>query len=99
MSSSSNPDKQEIESLRAQLEAEKTRNSKSANGSQPAQRRLLEKQEAPLPFVMKEDIVDRAVNPQTLRGPCVAQPAQPEFGWTYKAGNQCLDQDSQEATW
>ena len=67
MSSSSTPDKQEIESLRAQLEAEKARNSKSANSSQPAKRRrLLEKQEAPLPFVMKEDIVDRAVNPQHL---------------------------------
>ena len=67
MSSSSNPDKQEIESLRAQLEAEKTRNSKSANSSQPAKRRrLLEKQEAPLPFVMKDDIVERAVNPQHL---------------------------------
>ena len=67
MSSSSNPDKHEIESLRAQHEAEKTRNSKSANSSQPAKRRrLFDKQEAPLPFVMKEDIVDRAVNPQHL---------------------------------
>eukprot|EP00439_Symbiodinium_sp_Y106_P048330 s334_g6.t1 len=79
MSSSSNPDKQEIESLRAQLEAEKARNIQSANSSQPAKRRrLLEKQEAPLPFVMKADIeaplpfvmkadiVERAVNPQHL---------------------------------
>ena len=63
MSSSSNPDKQEIESLRAQLEAEKARNIQSANSSQPAKRRrLLEK----LPFVMKADIVERAVNPQHL---------------------------------
>ena len=54
MSSSSNPDKQEIESLRAQLEAEKARNMQSANSSQPAKRRrLLEKQEAPLPFVIE----------------------------------------------
>ena len=67
MSSSSNPDKQEIESLRAQLEAEKTRNSKSADISQPAKRRrILQKREAPLPFVMKDDIVDRAVNPEHL---------------------------------
>ena len=67
MSSSSNPDKQEIQSLRAQLEAEKARNIQSANSSQPTKRRrLLEKQEAPLPFVMKADIVERAVNPQHL---------------------------------
>ena len=67
MSSSSNPDKQEIESLRAQLEAKKTRNSKSADISQPAKRRrILQKREAPLPFVMKDDIVDRAVNPEHL---------------------------------
>ena len=67
MSSSSNPDKQEIQSLKAQLEAEKARNIQSANSSQPAKRRrLLEKQEAPLPFVMKADIVERAVNPQHL---------------------------------
>ena len=67
MSSSSNPDKQELESLRAQLEAEKARNMQSANSSQPAKRRrLLEKQEAPLPLVMKADIVEREVNPQHL---------------------------------
>ena len=41
MSSSSNPDKQEIESLQAQLEAEKTRNNKSADGSQPVKRRRI----------------------------------------------------------
>ena len=67
MSSSSNPDKQEIESLRAQLEAEKTRNNKSADSSQPAKRRrILQKQKAPLPFVTKDDIVDRAINPEHL---------------------------------
>ena len=67
MSSSSSPAQQEIESLRAQLEAEKARNSKSAESQQPPKRRrLLEKQEAPLPFVMKEDLVDRAVNPEQL---------------------------------
>ena len=87
MSSSSNPDKQEIESLRAQLEAEKTRNSKSANSSQPAKRRrLLEKQEAPSPFVMKEDIVARAVNPQHL-GDCVLLSQKNLTGHTKQAIN------------
>ena len=53
--------------LCAQLEAEKTRNSKSADSSQPAKRRrILQKQEAPLPFVMKDDIVDYGVNPERL---------------------------------
>ena len=67
MSSSSSPAQQEVESLRAQLEAEKARNSKSAEPQQPQKRRrLLEKQEAPLPFVLKEDLVDRAINPEQL---------------------------------
>ena len=67
MSSSSSPAQQEIESLRAQLEAEKARNSQSAEPQPaPKRRRLHEKQEAPLPFVMKEDIVERAVHPEQL---------------------------------
>ena len=62
MSSSSSRAQQEIESLRAQLAAEKARNSQSAEPQQaPKRRRLREKQEAPLPFVMKEDLVERAI--------------------------------------
>ena len=50
MSSSSSPAQQEIDSLRAQLEAEKARNSQSAESQQaPKRRRLQEKQTAPLP--------------------------------------------------
>ena len=72
VSSSSSPAQQEIESLRAQLEAERARNFKSAEPQQPAKRRrLFEKQEAPLPCVLKEDLVDRAINP--TGGPSVAQ--------------------------
>ena len=67
MSSSSSPAQHEIESLRAQLEAEKARNIQSAEPQQaPKRRRLQEKQTAPLPFVLKEDIVQRAVNPEHL---------------------------------
>ncbi|OLP83621.1 hypothetical protein AK812_SmicGene35592 [Symbiodinium microadriaticum] len=67
MSSSSSPAQQEIDSLRAQLEAEKARNSQSAESQQaPKRRRLQEKQTAPLPFVLKEDLVQRAVNPELL---------------------------------
>ena len=67
MSSSSSPAQQEIEPLRAQLEAEKARNSQSAEPQPaPKRRRLHEKQEAPLPFVMKKDIVERAVHPEQL---------------------------------
>ena len=67
MSSSSSPAQQEIDSLRAQLEAEKARNSQSAEPQQaPKRRRLQEKQAAPLPFVLKEDLVQRAVNPEHL---------------------------------
>ena len=67
MSSSSSPAQQEIESLRAQLEAEKAHNSKNAEPQQPSKhRRLHEKQEAPLHFVMQEDLVDRAINPEKL---------------------------------
>ena len=67
MSSSSSPAQQEIDSLRAQLEAEKARNSQSAEPQQaPKRRRLQEKQTAPLPFVLKEDLVQRAVNPEHL---------------------------------
>ncbi|OLP97238.1 hypothetical protein AK812_SmicGene20478 [Symbiodinium microadriaticum] len=67
MSSSSSPAQQEIDSLRAQLEAEKARNSQSAESQQaPKRRRLQEKQTAPLPFVLKEDLVQRAVNPEHL---------------------------------
>ena len=67
MSSSSSLAQQEIDSLRAQLEAEKARNSQSAEPQQaPKRRRLQEKQTAPLPFVLKEDLVQRAVNPEHL---------------------------------
>ncbi|OLP78312.1 hypothetical protein AK812_SmicGene41517 [Symbiodinium microadriaticum] len=67
MSSSSSPAQQEIDSLRAQLEAEKARNSQSAESQQaPKRRRLQEKQTAPLPFVLKEDLVQHAVNPEHL---------------------------------
>ena len=38
-----------------------------AEPQQPQKRRrLAEKQEAPLPFVLKEDLVDRAINPEQL---------------------------------
>ena len=43
------------------------RNSKSSEGPQPAKhRRLLQKQAAPLPCVLQDDLVDRAMDPERL---------------------------------
>ena len=71
--------------------------SKSADSSQPAKcRRILQKQEAPLPFVMKDGIVDRAVNPEHLGDRVLL--SQNLTGHTKQAINAWI-KNPQEDTW